>query len=232
MFIKRKGVVYIMNKDLITTNSNKTIANNEYYNLYNRYCEEINKSMLLHNGNLENSKKLKGAIAAEVLKQLIRDFFCENNVPYRTSKINSYIAGSKFEYDLLIIKENATSILEMIYQPEDVIAVLECKAGGLFNIEKDAQHILNAFNRAKEMNPHINFGYITVSENVPKHEYNKYGIPTRKHWDETQEYFKKFDGNHAEYAVTLHTGKKLCDKGSDNELYDFINFLISKEEDE
>lgn len=204
---------------------------NRYYELYEKYCEELNQLMLLYNEDAKKSKKLRGAIAAELLKQLINEYFSKINKPYKASNVNSYIAGSKFEYDLLIVKASATPFIEIVYRPEDVIAIIECKAGGLYKVENDTDNIAKAVNRAIEINSNIRFGYITMSENVPVNDYNRDGSSTYKHWDKTKEYLEqKISGATAIYAVTLHKGKReeLCDKGSDKEFYDFINYLIGE----
>ena len=218
---------------------------NKYYELYQKHCTEVNDLMLKYfmlkyneeevKKLVKKAKKLHGAIAAELLKQLISEYFIKECKHYRVSAVNSYIAGSTYEYDLLIVKENAEPILGIVYQPEDVIAVIECKAGGLFGLERETDNIANAFNSACKINPEISCGYITISENVPVNEFNKYGNPTVKYWDETQELLEeKVKTNKLTiYAVTLRKGKKgkidnLCDEGTDEEFYEFINCLISR----
>jgi len=203
---------------------------NTYYEQYENYCKELENLMVLYKGDVRSAKKLRGAIASELLKQLVNEYFNENSKPYQVSNVNSYIAGSKFEYDLLIVKDSAAPFMELVYRPEDVVAIIECKAGGLFKVEKDTDNIAQAINRAIELKSDIRFGYITMSENVPVKEYNADGSSTYKHWDKTQEYLKqKVNCKSAIYAVTLHQGKKLCDTGSDNEFYTFINYLISED---
>lgn len=202
---------------------------NTYYELYERKYEELEKLTLLYDGDVKSAKKLRGAIAVELLKELISEYFNKQSKPYKTSSVNSYIAGSKFEYDLLIVKENAEPFIGIVYRPEDVIAVIECKAGGLFKVEKDTDRIAQAVNRAIEINSDIRFGYITMSENVPVNDYKPNGSATYRHWDKTQKYLgEKINGTTAIYAVTLHKGakKKLYDEGSDEEFYNFINYLI------
>lgn len=202
---------------------------NTYYELYEKECEKLEKLTLSYDGDLKSAKKLRGAIANELLKKLISEYFNKNSKPYKVSNVNSYIAGSKFEYDLLIVKESAEPFIGIVYRPEDVVAVIECKVGGLFKVEKDTDRIAQAVNRAIKINSDIRFGYITMSENVPVNDYKSDGSPTYKHWDKTQKYLsEKINGTVAIYAVTLHKGKKkkLYDKGSDEEFYDFIDYLI------
>lgn len=200
---------------------------NHYFELYKKHCTELEPMMKQYQGNIDDAKKLRGAVAVALLREEINKYFIDNEEPFRTSLVNSYIMGSKFEYDLLLVKENAKPYMDLIYQPDDVVAIIESKAGGLFNVDKDTNSIAKAVNRAMEINSDIKFGYITLSENVPVHPYNHDGNPTVKHWDLTQEYFKtKISGVAIIYAVTLHKGKKLCDEGSDNEFFDFIKNLI------
>lgn len=164
---------------------------NTYYESYEKYCEELEKLMLSYNADAKKAKKLRGTIAAELLKQFINEYFNKNNKPYKVSNVNSFIANSKYEYDLLIVKESAEPFLGIVYRPEDVIAIIECKAGGLFKVENDTSNIAKAVNCAIEPNSHIKFGYITMSENVPVNNYRSDGNPTYNHWDETNEYLNK-----------------------------------------
>lgn len=198
-----------------------------YYELYKKHCIELEQMMKQNQGKSEDAKKLRGAVAVELLRQEITNYLIDNKKPFKTSAVNSYIAGSKFEYDLLLVKESSKPYMGLVYRPEDVVAIIESKAGGLFNVDNDTNNIAKAVNRALEINSNIRFGYITISENVPVNLYNHYGKPTIKHWDLTKKYLNdKIVGETIIYAVTLHKGKKLCDEGSDDEFYDFIRNLI------
>lgn len=199
------------------------------YQMYIECCAELEQMMKMHQGSSEDAKKLRGAVAAELLRREIHNYLKYHNKPFKVSTVNSYIAGSKFEYDLLLVKENASPYMELLYSPEDVIAIIESKAGGLFEVNKDTDNIAKAVNCAQMMNPNIRFGYITMSENVPMNEYNRKGEPTVKHWDLTVKYLEeKIQGLIISYAVTLHQGKNLCDQGLDKEFDDFIEFLIGE----
>lgn len=196
------------------------------YNKYLKCIEETDKQMSKYHSNALNAKKLQGAIAVELLKQEIDTYLETSNKPLKASAVNSYIAGSKYEYDLLIVKNNAVPYMNLLYSPDDVIAILECKAGGLFKVERDTNNITTAINCALELNPKARFGYITMRENVPVNLYHPSGKPTVKHWDLTKEYLtQNIHGLTAVYAVTLHKGKNLCDNGSDEEFNNFLNFL-------
>lgn len=178
-------------------------------------------------GSNDIGKKLKGRLAEKLLKQEIDKYLIKCGKFAKVSELNSYIAGSKFEYDLILVKENAKPYMDLVYNPEDVIAIIESKANGLYNLDKDTNDIAKAVNRALEINPKIRFGFITISENVPVHQYNRQGKPTVRHWDLTTEYLdEKIKGQNINYAVTLHQGKHLCDEGTDKEFFDFIDFLL------
>lgn len=201
----------------------------QLYKMYKECCVELEQMMKMYQGSSEDAKKLRGALAAELVKREIDRYLKCYNKPFKVSTANSYIAGSKFEYDLLLVKENASPYMGLLYFPEDVIGIIESKAGGLFEVNKDTDSIAKAINCAQKINPNIRFGYITMSENVPINQYNRKGEPTVKHWDLTVKYLnEKIDGLTASYAVTLHQGKNLCDMGLDEEFNSFIEFLIGE----
>lgn len=200
---------------------------NSYFLLYKNHCKELEQLMKQNLGDSNDAKKLRGAIAVELLRQEINKYLVNNHMPFKTSAVNSYIAGSKFEYDLLIVKEDAVPYLGLVYQPKEVVAIIESKAGGLFDVDKNTNSIAKTVNRALEINSAIRFGYITMSENVPVKNYHQDGRPTVKHWNLTKKYLReKINGEVIVYAVTLHQGKALIDEGSDDEFYNFINALI------
>lgn len=198
--------------------------------LFERYmlcCNDVEKMMTQYQGSSEDAKKLRGALAAELIKTEIESYFKNQNKNFKVSTVNSYIAGSKYEYDLLIVKKEIEPYMGILYKPEDVVAIIECKASGLFDVDNDTSRIAKAINCVLHKSTEIRFGYITMSENVPKNQFNRYGNPTVKHWDLTVEYLnKKIAGQVASYAVTLHKGKDLCDHGKDQEFIEFIDFLI------
>lgn len=201
---------------------------NELFNKYKTCCDELEEIMNKYGGKSEDAKKLRGALAAELLKEEMNIHLQNINAPFHLSGVNCYIAGSKFEYDLLLVKKNATPFMGIVYYPEDVVAIIESKAGGLFDVKKDTDNIAKAVNCAKSINPDIRFGYITMSENVPVNEYNRNGNPTVRHWDLTVQCLnEKICGEVVSYAVTLHQGKSVCDTGKDKEFEQFIDFLIN-----
>lgn len=180
------------------------------------------------------SKKAKGAAAAELLKREIEKLLKDE--PYKVSAQNSYIKGSSFEYDLLIVKKSAKPYLGLIYEPEDVIAVLECKSNGLAgNIQNAAGGIAKAFNAAYACDPKIHFGYITYGEKIPVNEFNsKTNEPTHNQWKETISALKETEGSLIAFPVTLYKresdypGNVYCEC-SDNDFKFFVGFLIGKD---
>ena len=202
---------------------------NRFYELYQNHCIALNQLMEQYQGSGEDTKKLRGAVASELLRQELDRYITEHRKALKVSPVNAYIAGSKFEYDLLVVKAGAEAYMNLVYRPEDVVAVIESKAGGLFDVDADTSNIARAVNSAMSLNPRIRFGYITMSENVPVHEYKKNGEPTVKHWELTNQYLQdKIEGKCAIYAVTLHQGKRLCDEGADKEFEDFVSMLTGE----
>lgn len=214
---------------------------NRYYTTFQEHCKKLEELMEQYQpkkdsqgkadkkGKSAAAKKLRGAVAVELLRREINTYLESTGEPFKVSMMNSYIAGSGYEYDLLVVKKDAKPFMGLVYLPEDVVADVECKAGGLFNLDKDTDNIAKAANAATDVNPDIRFGYITISENVPVNEYNHNGEPTVKHWKETQDLLEdKLKGNSAFYAVTLHQGKNSYGESDDSVLEKFIKFLIGK----
>lgn len=203
---------------------------NNCYEQYEKICYELDSIMQKYKGDAKDAKKLKGDLVAELLKKLIDDYLCENGVQYKVSNVNSYIAGSKYEYDMLIVNKHAGTYMGKIYAPEDVISIVECKTSGIYNIQKDTDTIASAVNRAIELKADIRFGYFTMWENIPVNDYNFKGKPTINQWDETNKSLNyKIQGNQGKvflYAATLRRGKKECYKNSDEEFYNFIDKLV------
>lgn len=200
---------------------------NNCYEHYEKICDELDSIMRMYKEDAKDAKKLKGALVAELLKKLIDDYLFKNCIQYKVSNVNSYIAGSKYEYDMLIVNKNAKPFMGRVYTPEDVISVVECKTSGLYNIPKDTDNIASAVNRAIELKADIKFGYFTIWENVPVNDYNLKGRPTINQWDKTKKLLKKkINGVFAVYAATLRKGKKICYKSSDEEFYNFIDELV------
>lgn len=198
------------------------------YNEYQYCLKKLGSEYLALGADITCAKKLRGALFIEVLRKELNHYFSINSLPIKATQANSYIIGSKYEYDLLIVKDTAEAVYGIAYSPKDIVAIIESKAGGLFNIDHETDSISQAFNQAYSLNKEINFGYITISENRPKNLIKKDGTPTINHWDLTQKYLiKKVNGPISIYSITLHQGKKLIDTGNDDEFYQFIDFLVT-----
>lgn len=201
-----------------------------FYSLFQIHCKELEK--MGANMGKHGDKKLKGVLMVELLRREIAAYLEKNNEPFMTSAPNAYIAGSSYEYDLIIVKKNAEAYMGLVYRPEDVAAVIESKAGGLRQVDSETDSIAKSANAAIALNRDISFGYITLGEYVPVNDINfKTGNPTVNLWDDTYNFLKKkVHGRCLPYAVTLHKGgwDKIIDNGSDEEFEVFIKFLIGK----
>lgn len=201
-----------------------------FFNQYQDSCSELNKMGV--DWSDRGAKKLKGALMVELLKKEIENFLVESNEPFKVSAMNTYIAGSCSEYDLLIVKENAKPYMNLVYRPDDVVAVIESKAAGLCTVDSETDNIAKAANAAIALNSEISFGYITLGENIPVNDFDpKTGKPHINHWNDTYTFLKeKVHGRCQPYSITLHQGgwERVVDEGSDEDFRYFINFLIGK----
>ena len=200
-------------------------------NLYERIQEsynEVTRLTTLYGGTTADSKKLKGALTSELIRAELISYFKENNLNLTVANVNSYIFGSKNEYDLMIVNANASPYMGFIYSPNDVVSIIEVKARGLYNLNTDLNNIIDAANRAYVLNNSITFGYITITENVPKNTIYR-GKATINQWEITKhELSENICCENAIYAVTLYSGNEnnLIDEGNNTEFSDFINQLI------
>lgn len=188
--------------------------------LYDGYCEAVK------NTNAEG-KKMRGAIFAECVKAGIQERLDDFNLNFVVSKNNVFVKGSPYEYDLLILKADCKPEYGVVYDPTDVIACIECKAGGLYNLESETTAIAKAYNRLYALNQDISFGYITLWENKPVNKFKQNGEPTVDQWALTQKYLseKLVTNKQVVYAVTLKNGKKIIG-GLEKEFTDFVSLLV------
>jgi len=103
------------------------------------------------------SKKFTGALVIEILRRAFEERGIE------VSRPNVYLKGLPFEVDLIIPRRGANVEFEILYSPEDVLAVLEIKTSGLFSKE-DSSRIGSVFRAVKSINPSIFCAYVTMSE--------------------------------------------------------------------
>ena len=199
---------------------------NRLYDLYQEQSTKLEELVKQYSPAGEASKKMRGAVTAELFRAEIERYLVNHKEPYKVSGVNSYIAGADFEYDLLVVKKDAEPFCNLIYRPEDVVAVVESKTNGIYDVQNDTDNIAKVANRAKELNPSITFGYITLSEVVPVRQMSK------DVWGQTQESLdQKVHGAKVIYAVTLRKGKMIWDKGSDEEFTEFVEYLIDNKKE-
>lgn len=120
----------------------------------------------------QNKGKLKGALVANLIKKYIEETIISYELPYKVSENNVYIQGYAVECDLLIIKQDSKPIFEAppIYRSEDIIAIIESKATGIFIDKKNPKNpFYNELCMVKKLNDDgfdVNFGYISLSEQI------------------------------------------------------------------
>ncbi len=106
---------------------------------------------------LKRVKKLSGAIAVEVLK---RELIKQGLVP---SIHNVFLEKIPYELDLLILRRNREPVTNLIYNAEDVKAVLEIKYNGSYGKEM-VENIKNVFDTIRSKYPSIPCVYATIWE--------------------------------------------------------------------
>ncbi len=193
---------------------------------YRRYIDTCSKMARGYRENeFDGTNQMKGAIATKLIREEMGNLV---GVEFTVSTENSFIEGSPYEYDLLVVRKDAMPSFGNVYRPEDVIAVVECKANGLFDPERDSSTIALAANAAYELNPSIRFGYISMTERMPEHEEKRNGKEPAKFWELTKAYLRrKLKMFSVLYAVTLAQGKDILDGGSDAEFHEFVDTLAS-----
>ena len=129
------------------------------------------------NNNIKRSySKLSGTMAVSVIKAAISKVIEGENLPYKVSQNNVYIKDCFTEWDLLIVKETAQMLDDLpIYNLNDVLVVVECKAYGLFFSKKNTElnplkNFLTSYRSLREINNNLMARYITISERFPKHK--------------------------------------------------------------
>lgn len=174
-------------------------------------------------GNTQSLKKLHGALTAELVRDELMQYFIKHNLPFKPSKQNVYIVGLSNEFDILIVKINAEAIHGILYKPEDVVAIIEVKAAGFIDPQKEANTLLSVANRVYEMYPHIAHGYLTMREKSPTNKMGSF-FPTIDHWRITKETLGRMHQRNAQLAIVYHTAGK--DEVSKDEEWDaFVSHL-------
>lgn len=162
----------------------------EYLSIIKKYYDTIPV-------NKKNKGKLKGALVANLIKRYIEDILFSYKLPFKVSENNVYIQGYAIECDLLIVKQDCTPIFNgpSIYRAEDVKAIIESKATGIFiNMQNPQNPFLHELEMLKDLNHHgfpVKFGYISLAE-APGKSFrllkeanlyiNKFSNDTDKNW--------------------------------------------------
>ena len=156
----------------------KPITNEEIRNYY-EYPEDYKKNPDAHPWAKplagKGKGKLFGAICAAAFHDAIKQMLPKG---YSITDNNVYIQGCFTEFDFLIVKDSATKLKGLpIYAIDDVAAILECKANGVYTRYKK-----NSENKQSEYERHnlyrlveayydldcpkrnIRLGYMTLSE--------------------------------------------------------------------
>ncbi|MEK7354116.1 MAG: hypothetical protein AABZ77_06400 [Chloroflexota bacterium] len=121
--------------------------------------DEKESRSLIFQGKKElgiKSKKFAGALTVEILKRALN----EQEIP--VSPRDVFIKGVSAEIDL-IIPRKLNPIYELLYDSEDVLAVLEVKEIGSFGEETINQTRKN-FNSIRQVSDDIYCAYVTVTE--------------------------------------------------------------------
>lgn len=155
----------------------------EYKSILEKYYNNINVEK-------RNKGKLKGALVANLIKKYTEDVILSLKLPYKVSENNVYIQGYAVECDLLIVKQDCEPVLEApsIYRAEDVKAIIESKATGIFIDKKKPENpFLNELSMVEDLINNgflVNFGYISLAEQVSDN--------SRRLLDEANTYINKY----------------------------------------
>lgn len=114
----------------------------------------------------EKCPKFVGALTVEIIRKALLD----DGIPVSSRDV--FIQGIPIEFDLIVPRQGANpSANGILYKPEEVIAVLEIKASGMFDYNYK-KRIKECREKVQKKNPSIFFGYVTLSERRSFHEKN------------------------------------------------------------
>lgn len=192
----------------------------DYYNLVRIY-ETQNKL------DTASVNKINGSVASSVIIKYIKAVIDKYKLPYKVSEPNVFILESNVEMDALILNKDAKSIMNSgIYNPEDVVAMLEFKSNGIYS------HKNNPFDKfidiCKHFYKHLKdkkisvAAYITISEYMPiKSNSIDFYVATKNHFSEL---INLPDFNFKLFCVKKRYGKN--DELYCND-YDWEKFILS-----
>lgn len=115
-------------------------------------------SQELSNVSARQRTKFTGALTIEI----IRNHLIQVGLPVSSRDI--YIRGYSSEFDLAVVKDNVEPVYGILYEPEDVAAIIEIKYSGVYS--KDVpETVKRLFDGVRRRNTHIVCVYLSVCEN-------------------------------------------------------------------
>ena len=101
--------------------------------------------------------KYAGAVTIEVIRSAMK------SIPINVSPRDSFIRNVPIEFDLIIVNDGVEPVHGVLYEPEDVLAVVEIKNYGSFG-DKTIQKVRTDFDSATETCPNLTCMYVTLAE--------------------------------------------------------------------
>jgi len=103
--------------------------------------------------------KFAGTVTVEIIKRALE------KSGIRTSSRDVFIKGVPIEIDLLVPRTGAVADYDIVYEPQDVLIVLEIKSAGAFG-ESTIKSVKKRFQRIREINQKIYCAYVTLAERI------------------------------------------------------------------
>ena len=149
-----------------------------------------------------SSSKLIGVIVAEVFKEqftmVLEKYGFDKQ--YKISENNVYIVGCPIEFDFLVLKKSAEKIENLpVYSLSDVIAVLESKTYGVYNLYKRGSDDLEKFDLYRFVKSYftldgpqnnIRLGYMCLSEQRPNNGNSNFIMKTLQFFEDIFKQYK------------------------------------------
>lgn len=147
----------------------------------------------------KSNKSFKGYIFVKILSKFLRKHTPKS---YTLVLGPLWIKGLEWiEWDLAIIKKDANPEYDVLYNPEDIIALFECKVSGIYGgkneLKKIINRIKNNFEKAKKICNNLKkCFYISLMEVKPKKTGINYYRETKKNIENS---FILFNSRSIEY---------------------------------
>jgi len=103
------------------------------------------------------AKKYSGAVTVGVIAEAL------GKCGVRCSRQDVYIKTLAIEFDLVVPRPGSAPKYGILYEPEDVLAVLEVKKLGSFG-QPTIDKVRNDFRAVRQANPRATCAYVTVTE--------------------------------------------------------------------